>query len=95
MFPDINVIYRTGTNFQPINWIEAPARAAVEEVAENKTVRELLEINPHKCKVNANCDRSKQHVCLMLFRPALTLLIAPFVTEGSISSSCNRSKDLQ
>ncbi|XP_066163890.1 replication protein A 70 kDa DNA-binding subunit B-like isoform X2 [Oryza sativa Japonica Group] len=40
----------TGTNFQPINWIEAPARAAVEEVAENKTVRELLEINPHKCK---------------------------------------------
>ncbi|BAS79012.1 Os02g0528500 [Oryza sativa Japonica Group] len=41
---------KTGTNFQPINWIEAPARAAVEEVAENKTVRELLEINPHKCK---------------------------------------------
>ncbi|EAZ23286.1 hypothetical protein OsJ_06983 [Oryza sativa Japonica Group] len=36
--------------YKPINWIEAPARAAVEEVAENKTVRELLEINPHKCK---------------------------------------------
>uniref|UniRef100_A0A0E0ITR3 Uncharacterized protein n=1 Tax=Oryza nivara TaxID=4536 RepID=A0A0E0ITR3_ORYNI len=39
---------RIGANFQPIKLLQAPATNIADENADDKNVRELLDMNPHK-----------------------------------------------
>ncbi|BAH95665.1 Os12g0459300 [Oryza sativa Japonica Group] len=42
---------RFSVNFQPIKWVENAAPAFNQDTPEEKTIKEILKLNPHKYKI--------------------------------------------
>lgn len=90
-----SIFFRIGANFQPIKLLQAPATNIADENADDKTVRELLDMNPHKNRVSVHLTVLESICYISLPSHILSILVILFVTEDSISSKRDYSENMQ